>query len=227
MNEMTWFNYLHNYLELFYFLSGIGLLFIGIFGLKQLQLVKTQIAIAKKEIKVNSQRESALLSAKQCEVFARSFLPKIAEIQDKMDNVGLDEFKGEIKDFKYDENFFINNSDFFHTWEEKDEDKTITREIANLLNEFEAFSVYFTKQIADESIAFQSIGDTFCSTVEGYCYPFITLLGENNQSYANIIELYFLWKDRRRAEELETKLDNLMEEYNNITPKQIRPTGTE
>lgn len=222
MNKVT---LVHDFLELLYFLSGIGLLIIGFWGLKQLNLAKEQIAIAKKEIKTNSERESALLAAKQCEIFADKFLPPISKLISLTGNdKGLPKYSGKTYTFQVDSNFAKNAPSFFKKWSTNTEAMDI---MAKLLNDLEAFSVYFTKKIADESIAFQSLGDVYCKTIEDFLYPFITVSRKDKNLFSNVVELYNLWRDRIRTQQLELELDNLLEEYENINPRQIRPTGTE
>lgn len=70
-------------------------------------------------------------------------------------------------------------------------------DLADLLNKIEYFSVSFMSNVADESIAYQSLHQTFTRTIESL-YPNISMINRDpkNKYYTNTIELYNLWKDR-------------------------------
>ena len=61
----------------------------------------------------------------------------------------------------------------------------------------EAFSTYFTKGVADEEIAYSSIGRSFFHSVDSYAFN-LCILREDNETSAfnNLIELYNEWKVR-------------------------------
>jgi hypothetical protein len=54
--------------------------------------------------------------------------------------------------------------------------------VLNALNAMEAFSVYFIKEVADEEIAFSSIGRTFVYSVETYYFDLCYIIGDDNEN---------------------------------------------
>jgi hypothetical protein len=223
MGHYSWFSYIRDITEVIYFISGIGLLIVGCYALKQ-------IKIAKKSIQINSLRDSALLSAKQCERFAKIYLPEISKIRNDIRMKKLITFKGPVENFDDAKDFFEKEltKAFFSKWGGQANIPFVS-EILTLLNDLEAFSLYFTKKIADEEMAFQSLATVYCSFLEDIGFPFIMFSRKSSgkKLYSNILELYVLWKDRITAEQLETKFDKLLDEYSKIVPRKIKPTGTE
>lgn len=70
--------------------------------------------------------------------------------------------------------------------------------ISNTLNNLELFSMYFTHNIADESVIYQSAHQTFIAIAELLYYN----IAQNNTLdcstyYTNLIELYRVWKSRQ------------------------------
>ncbi|MBP3704785.1 MAG: hypothetical protein J6I98_04540 [Clostridia bacterium] len=71
------------------------------------------------------------------------------------------------------------------------------QDITNLLNSLEWFSMNCNYRIADEELLYQSLHQTFLSTV-WMLYAFIASNNTSNENkmYTNIIELFNLWRDR-------------------------------
>lgn len=71
------------------------------------------------------------------------------------------------------------------------------QDITDLLNSLEWFSMNCNYRIADEELLYQSLHQTFLSTV-WMLYAFIASNNTNNENktYTNIIELFNLWRDR-------------------------------
>lgn len=85
--------------------------------------------------------------------------------------------------------------------------KFMSHAINSLLNNMELFAMYFTHKVADESVVFQSLHQTYLEAVQLLYYD----ISKNNkpdgmQFYTNIVELYKIWyqkceENRRRVEE--------------------------
>lgn len=71
------------------------------------------------------------------------------------------------------------------------------QDITDLLNSLEWFSMNCNYRIADEELLYQSLHQTFLSTV-WMLYAFIAYNNRSNENklYTNIIELFNLWRDR-------------------------------
>jgi hypothetical protein len=83
-----------------------------------------------------------------------------------------------------------------------------------LLNKVEAWSMYFTAQLADADIAYEPVGTIFCSLVIQY-YAILLLLRADTSAgnYTNVVSLYEEWlaklTDAERAQQQEILLDQI------------------
>lgn len=229
---MNFFDDTKSIIENLYFISGPLLFLMSLIAIRQLK-------IAKDNIRTNSKREAALISAKEVDVFLEKIIPLGDSIFMKKEAVKFPEFKGVIKNFTNDE-FVDWDKEYTNVFFEKlDSLENLDLKFINLL---EGFATYFTKGIADEEIAFSSVGKIYCRYVETY-YPHITMLrGQNNPNkyYNNLIELYKLWKERLDKFQIEIDLlkkqDKIKEDIQNVEKikkgvskksKVIKPLGTE
>jgi hypothetical protein len=200
-------------LENIYFISGPILAILGLLIFYQIKIAKhtvnlmeKQVNEAKKHLKIISKRDAALLATKQIEVFIEKLIPLENELIDKMKSIDYPVFKDKIKNFTLGE---------FVEWD-KDYLKEFTNKIEklefmdlSLINSLEGFATYFTKGIADEEIAFSSIGNSYTYVIERL-YPQISIYGDN-KNYKNLIELYWIWKNRLEKSELEVQLQKKQE----------------
>jgi hypothetical protein len=221
---MGFFDNTKSIVENMYLLSGPILAIFGFLIFYQIRLAKRSIEVSEKQIKqgqehlkTNSLRDAATISAERVNFFICTILPLGNKLFDEKMALKFPEFKGEIKDFKSSE---------LSEWDIDFQKSFLTQLVKNseviglnLINYLEGFSVYFTKGIADEEIAFSSVGGYFCSYVEIY-YPLIAFQRDENKAnepYCNIIELYRLWKSR--LAKFESDVDILQREK--LIEKQI------
>jgi hypothetical protein len=68
------------------------------------------------------------------------------------------------------------------------------------LNQLESIAASFTSGVADEGTGFRIIGRTYCFNVESY-YELISV--SPHAYWQSVIDLYFLWRPRLSAAELE------------------------
>ena len=66
----------------------------------------------------------------------------------------------------------------------------------------ESFSTYFVSGVADENIAYLSLGSTFCYNMKKYA-PILIPLNDNGRSYSATLRLYSIWGERLESEILE------------------------
>ena len=91
----------------------------------------------------------------------------------------------------------------------------------------DAFSVYFIKEVADEEIAFSSVGRTFTKSVENLYFDLASCRESNDsKSFQNLVELYTLWKNRLSKEKLKNDKIELSEQLKAIESISIKPIGT-
>lgn len=72
--------------------------------------------------------------------------------------------------------------------------------VNDLLNDMEYFAMYFTHGVADESVVFQSLHQTYVESVQLLYYN----IAKNNepngkQFYTNVVELYRLWFSKQQS----------------------------
>lgn len=232
-------------LENIYLISGPIIAILGLFIINQIILAKKLLTIAKKQLEesqkqmtINSQRHAATLSADLVKKYIDEIIASEDRLYFEMKKANIpDLIKMEIKNFTNDEIVKLSKKSF---------ESFIKRPVKihhlelKIVNKLEAFSVYFIKGIADEKVAFSSIGKEFCKSVEEY-YPHIALLRGSknpNKSYRNLIELYKCWKERldsfkidfereeisKEIEKKITKLEAMQNKAHNY--HEIKPIGT-
>ncbi|MBM3272451.1 hypothetical protein FJY94_04215 [Candidatus Kaiserbacteria bacterium] len=87
-------------------------------------------------------------------------------------------------------------------------DRQFMGQIIALANRIEAFSMTFTKGMADEEVVYDSVSQTYCEIVEAFFFIYC-FLGEMGTAYPNTKELYKVWKNRRDSQSLETEIKDL------------------
>jgi uncharacterized FlaG/YvyC family protein len=204
-------------LENVYYLSGILILITIIIGL-------IQLSIAKKTLQINSRRDAATLAAKQVEIYMTRVIP----LQNKMFHFELKEKieRPKISIGEFTTEALINKIG-------KDEYLKIAKERIKLmslylpiLNSMEAFSVYFMKEVADEEIAFSSVGRTFTKSVESLYFDVASCRGNESKSFQNLVELYGIWNNKLSKEKLENNQMDLAKQLDAIESVSIKPIGT-
>ncbi len=209
-------------------ISAISQIVLGISGLVAL----SQIWLFRKVSKTDSQRESIKYSSELVAVYLKDIIPLI--------NIALDKLFKEKK-YSYFKGDKLN--DFF--WEELQESPKRKKHMETLsssgalcshmeilvnstLNQTESFATPFISKVADEEIAFQALGRTYCETVEGF-YPFYCLI-RNRKDYVpylnNTILLYKLWSARLETLGLEKIQLDAEIALLKIHKESLRPIGT-
>jgi len=205
-------------IENLYFISGILILITIVIGLVQLHYTK-------KTLKTNSKRDAATLAAKQVEIYMNRVIPmqnKLFhfEIKEKLDRPKL-----KVEDFNTKSLIeSLGNEKYLEMITERVKVMPLT---LNIFNSMEAFSVYFIKEVADEEIAFSSVGRTFTKSVENLYFDLASCRESNDsKSFQNLVELYTLWKNRLSKEKLKNDKIELSEQLKAIESISIKPIGT-
>nr|MDE6764427.1 DUF4760 domain-containing protein [Oscillospiraceae bacterium] len=85
--------------------------------------------------------------------------------------------------------------------------------ISETLNNLEYFAMYFTHNIADESVIYQSTHQTYIEITELLYYHICQLNTPNSSKYyTNLIELYNIWKSKQ----IELLNKNIQEQRRNV-----------
>lgn len=216
---MEFFDSTKSIVENLYLLSGPLIFLIGIIGLVQLKLTK-------KAIIISSQRSSAQLAAEQVEMYNNNIIPM-------QDNLFIERSKEKVSKISYKQGEFNRKSIYALLGE--DTAKKYSFESGRLktaipflrvINAMEAFSIYFIKGVADEEIAFSSVGQTFCDTIKSLHFDIAIVKTDEDAAFQNTIELYKLWSSRIEKNNLFNKKEQLTNELNKIFDKKIPPIGT-
>ena len=229
-------------LENLYLLSGPLLVITGVIVFFQIRISKKSLIISnetleqyKKDLKIKSMRESALLTAQQVDSFS-DLIKKYDAVVQSPEYIKI-KYPSTIKEFSSDE-FFDQDEKWVGAFLSTDRELKIN--CTSIINRLEAISVYFIEGIADENLAYSSIGRTFCECVE-LLYPFylISRVEKEFNQYEKTIKLYNIWKERSKDLILQIEnqeLENKMKEIENklhelkkkVKPnKKIYPLGTE
>ena len=220
---------LHYWLELSYFVfGGVVLAIIGGFGLyqlvnarKQLVLANEQLEFAKEALKINSKRDAYSLTAECCDHYLTVVIPLLDKLDKKIESKGITFYKDAIVKVTGDGLSVENASP------QKDADARM--EIANhtlaALNAMEGFSVYFISGVAEESIAYETVGRTFVSTARRLAPEFLLYASEGY--FKNLTALFMRWSHRQEKQRLELEKLKLQNESDKISIASPKAIGTE
>ena len=86
-----------------------------------------------------------------------------------------------------------------------------------ILNNTELFSTYFITKVADEDVAFQTIGNSFCKMIEELSFTYCILRRvDKNLNFNNTIKLYNLWNNRIEIINIGKEKEKLLKSKNKI-----------
>lgn len=200
-------------LEILYFISGIVVALAALVALYQ-------IVLTKRVSQVNAKRAAFALAAEQCRYYLTQVIPLLDALDKKMDEMG-------VKSFGTTDIHIEKDGVRFSVKIKKQTEKQIedlARPTLDAYNALEAFSVNFTTGVAAESVAFSSVGCTFCSSIEKLL-PELVPLSESGY-FQNAVRLFVLWYPRLKKRELEQKKLLLERECEKISEVRIKAIGT-
>lgn len=214
LNE--WLVLLRPVFETLFFLSGVAVAIIALKGLEQLR-------IAKETAKTSARREAFKLAADECRNFAERIIPLSQPVADHCKKLNLTSFSNP--------KFKISGGEIIETTFSA---AAILADIAkcadslmSFLNSMEAFAIFFTSGIADESVAYRETGLEFCRLAAIYM-PAIWYLRENNlPRYESTVKLYELWNARKESEALLKTQKSIDQSLKALKKDAIKPIGTE
>lgn len=207
---------LHEVLEMIYYVSGPLIVAVGVIGL-------TQIIIAKRDISIRTKREAVTVAALQCQQYNEKIVPLLNEFYIYRKKSNLEEFKGADMGFDLKDIMGANPNWCKTVFEKLKGDDDFAVRLVSIMNALESFSIFFTERVADEEVAFSSVGLTFCDTVKKMS-PFFAIVRDH---YANVIRLYKIWSSRIEKKKLASQVGDLYERMTSICDDNIRPLGTD
>lgn len=171
---------------------------IAFLALGQIRIAKNQLQEQKNSSMLASKRDALKLTAEQITSYCEKTIPLQNILNDKL----------ETENIKVLENFKIefNSECILVTPPDGDfnlEDLTcFMEEFIDVANSMESFSTYFVSGVADEKIAYLSLGSTFCNTMNKIG-PIMLPISENGRYFLATLQLYRTWGLRLENEDLE------------------------
>ncbi len=167
-------------------IATVGLLIVAAIGLKQL-------SISKKAANATAKRDSIKAANEQIRYFGETIIPLVNKMDTyiaKNNITLLDESSFEIKDDRIEVALRPNGAQGAKQF------NMIGEHVLAIINNLEILSTVFVSGLADEKVAFKTIGKAYCSITEK-CMPIIATITEHDKHYyQNSIELYRCWNDR-------------------------------
>lgn len=208
-------NSMRDVFEIIYFITaGPILTCIALFGLQQLK-------IAKDTAKMSAKRESYRLASEQCFHYISHIIPSQDALNKSITDKRFTYFEeseviidGDSIQVKYPN--FLNQQQFV----------SILGELLAVINQMEGFAVFFISGVADESIAFSSVGHSFCSIVRTLL-PGIKFLGGGKEHYINLLKLFLMWDKRINTIDLLDKQAQIAALLKKVDNKPMHPLGTD
>ena len=199
-------NVVRSFLEILYFIAGIGLLFVAIKALEQIRL-------AKNDIKTRVNREAAKEAAVRISHWMDVIIPSMNKLHSYQNKINFEELKCSMERFESEELRSKDSNTQSHSQKalvlimEDSEFRSLTLQVANVV---EAFAMYFSTGVADEEMAFMPLSETFCGFVES---TFFLYCGTRNQDQLNrwdyTVKLYRVWSQRRIKYDLDAQKNTL------------------
>jgi hypothetical protein len=214
-------------IEYMYYLGGAAIAIIGFLGLKQLKIGLEQIKLSKMDIEIRSKREAALIAINQTEIYCNEIIPAHDDLFLTWDKYGIPIYSTDKATFDPDDNSYIGFIKQLRKARSSLGEELVVEILKSelyLCNKLEAIATYFVTGIADEEIAFISIGRTYCKHVEEFSFT-ISKLSSESGYYKNVRRLYEIWHTRLNQQKLEEESKRISEELKAIKPEYIKPIG--
>jgi hypothetical protein len=108
----------------------------------------------------------------------------------------------------------------------KDVPSDLLGDCVKLLNRLEAWSMYFTKGVADHEIAFAPCAPVFCGiVVRYYAVLLVARAGHASGKYPNLIEVFKDWRGQIESQKDGIKMKELVQSMKDLQARRGRGTG--
>lgn len=186
-----------NWLEIVYFLSGPAITLIAYLALGQIRVAKEQIIEQKKALRVSSKRDALKLTAEQVTLYCDKIIPLQNILDRKIKAEGIDFLE------KFQVVFSADSIKLIPPKENIDYSTFagIATELVGVANALESFSTYFISGVADEELAYLSLGSTFCKSMKKIA-PILIPVSDKGKNYSAAFKLYSIWGSRFESEDL-------------------------
>ena len=216
------FTDIRSWLELLYFISGIVVMFLIGFGLRQLQLAKEQLTTTKEMFRTQSKRAAMEAAVTECRRFSETII---------QDSLAIDKYCKENSITYFEDAKFVKTDGGF-TVDAKDVKKDDIEKLSNaedLLNRFvnglEAFALFFLSGVADENIAFHANAKSYIQLAET-AFKLFPMFNVEEDDAEPIKDLYFMWHKKYEAKKLKIKQKEIASKLATYSEKNIKAIGT-
>ena len=207
-------------LNILYLISGPVLVYIAYTALDQVKFAKAQIDEQKEATRINSLRDALKLTSDQISRYCEYIIP----LQDALDEKIASE-----------EVHYLEKSTFTIVGEEINvspcsEDGEyekiilILPEFTKFINAIEGFSSYFISGVADEEIAYKSLGSTYINAIQGIL-PILVLFDTGNSRFSATMQLFLIWHHRFESQDLKKQQEQIKEKLKNNKDMKVNVVG--
>ncbi|MBP6039448.1 MAG: hypothetical protein KA523_04525 [Flavobacterium sp.] len=226
---MELFDSTKSIVENLYLLSGPLILISIIIGIYQIKISQNSLNQSKKDLFINSKRDSIKLALEQ----DKYILEKITPIEIELINYRKEkkykmEFykkpilftKKELDNYGKDKlNNYIKVTDMGNT--------DMLTKMITIIHNLNCVAVHYNSKIADDETGFITSGQYFCNVVEAY-YPIIAIRRQNNNDvrYKDIKELYSRWSKKLESNQISSEIEELTKIKSEIQTITLTPLGT-
>jgi hypothetical protein len=179
-----------------------------------------QLILTKRASQQSAKREAFKLASEQCKYYLTEVIKFESRLSDRSKGLGISTYGTSKLEIRGD-SLFCNVRMTISVKQTKD----IAEELVKVLNALEVFSVPIKNGVASDSVAFNSVGRTFCHTVEELL-PILLMLHKEGGYYKNTIKLFSLWYRRLQKADIEQQAILLRDEASGIIDYEIKPIGT-
>lgn len=190
-----------------------------------------QVLLSVRDIKTRSKREAGALALQQAEFFCEKIIPQFGEISDIFEKKGRKLVRYPLSRFTRQE--YISErkrANYFpQIFELIGGDDELLTKVVSLENRLESYALSFISKMADGEIAFMATGDAFLGIIE-YMSVFICIGREDeesNRSSRSVVQLYSLWSDKKKREDMGLQVRKMKEELAKVGSKVMKPVGTD
>lgn len=203
--------------------SGPIMAIIAIFALRQVNLAREQLKQSKNAVRMNSLRESLLLSSDQIKYYNEEIIPKVNVLNEVLSDRGINlSEQGEVS--LNETGLIIEYTPSEKIWNELNSIE-IARPLLSVANSIESFSTFFVSGVADEKIAFNSLSSTYCNTVKEILI--VIPINKDRKAFSAMNRLYYIWQTRLDEEKLLDDHAEIENRLSNINRSTIVPIGVE
>lgn len=213
-------------------LSEFAFAIIASIGLRQLTLAKRGLRQTASTACLAATRESLRLAVEQCRIYAADIVPLMNQCDQEFRRLDLLNFLNSFSVKATDEGITVNPPEPFPPQFNGESFYSIDaiKAFLPVHNALEVFALMFTKGVANEQVAFSSVGRSFCNHIHQYAPLIIQGAGSGEYPgsghHQNLLELFVLWQRRLDKIELQKKHDEVSKQLAKTRDISIRPIGT-